>query len=267
MNDLKSKLVSAGFDVPELKTLREVAMLGHDRLAIRAPQTPESGLEKQFPIYVMETPLDTTMVSWERLDSLRAELGFSSILLGDQYSVARLWEMQKYRKAPQMYLDTAKTCSATEWFDKEWQRRSDRFSRIGIHSAWDDTLSLTTFDITRALDIRNDDVQYIGFFPTLDNWEIPAYLPFGCWNECPCPEIQVCIHQYWHQQYQSRIVALTHDTVICHVKNPPTTREDALALAQQQMLYCSDIVFQGTETIERLAATLLNNTYWDFWWD
>ncbi|WP_414650247.1 DUF4253 domain-containing protein, partial [Duganella sp.] len=34
-----------------------------------------------------------------------------------------------------------------------------------------------------------------------------------------------------------------------------------------QYLYCADIVDQGTESIEALAATLLNARVWYFWWD
>jgi hypothetical protein len=51
------------------------------------------------------------------------------------------------------------------------------------------------------------------------------------------------------------------------VANPPTTKEDALKLAEEQFVYCEDIVTQGTETIENLAAGLINAKKWYFWWD
>jgi hypothetical protein len=40
-----------------------------------------------------------------------------------------------------------------------------------------------------------------------------------------------------------------------------------MTIALQQFAYCPDIVLQGTETIDRLAAGLLEARYWFFWWD
>ncbi len=48
---------------------------------------------------------------------------------------------------------------------------------------------------------------------------------------------------------------------------PPTAPGQALDLAYEQMGYCADIVLQGTLTLERLAATLLDGRVWFFWWD
>ena len=51
------------------------------------------------------------------------------------------------------------------------------------------------------------------------------------------------------------------------IKNPPTDRETAFKLAQEQYIYCSDIVEQGMQTLNNLAARLLNGKTWYFWWD
>ena len=51
------------------------------------------------------------------------------------------------------------------------------------------------------------------------------------------------------------------------VTRPPQTREEAITLATEQYFYCSDIVDQGTETIDRLAAEILAQPRWFFWWD
>ena len=54
-------------------------------------------------------------------------------------------------------------------------------------------------------------------------------------------------------------MAVTSDTIELSVSNPPKTREDALKLAEEQFIYCEDIVLQGTETLEALATELLNS--------
>jgi len=71
----------------------------------------------------------------------------------------------------------------------------------------------------------------------------------------------------WSQDFGAELVGMNGDTVEMYAKHPPSTRSEAIKLAEQQFLYCEDIVLQGTETIEVLAAGLLGNNIWFFWWD
>src|SRR5262249_30768782 len=98
-------------------------------------------------------------------------------------------------------------------------------------------------------------------------WEIPAYLKFGAWNACPPPEDHVAVMKYWHGLYGAEVVSIASNTVEMFVARAPRSRKKALELAREQYLYCYDIVIQGTETIDNLAATLLNGKVWYFWWD
>jgi len=60
---------------------------------------------------------------------------------------------------------------------------------------------------------------------------------------------------------------VTSDSIEGYVANPPKSKEEAINLAWQQYLYCSDIVEQGTETISNLASSIINHEHWYFWWD
>jgi Domain of unknown function (DUF4253) len=60
---------------------------------------------------------------------------------------------------------------------------------------------------------------------------------------------------------------MAHDTLELRVSRLPQTRGTALALAQEQFAYCPDVIEQGRETFEALAAQLLKSTIWSFWWD
>lgn len=62
-------------------------------------------------------------------------------------------------------------------------------------------------------------------------------------------------------------VSMTHDVAELLVERPPKDRQVALALAEEQFIYCSDIVLQGTESIEALAVGLVGGSAWFFWWD
>jgi hypothetical protein len=108
---------------------------------------------------------------------------------------------------------------------------------------------------------------YVGLVPTVTDWEVPAFLKFGSWSACPHPEHHVAMMRYWHGRYGAEVVGISHDTVEMLVARPPRSRKRALALAREQYLCCQDIVDQGTETLDNLAATLLNGKAWYFWWD
>jgi hypothetical protein len=98
-------------------------------------------------------------------------------------------------------------------------------------------------------------------------WEIPAYLRFGDWNDCPAPEMHVAVLQYWAKEYDIEIYSMAGDVTECLVARPPASRGAAMKLAHEQFLYCTDIVLQGTESLAVLAATLEDSAVWYFWWD
>jgi hypothetical protein len=111
------------------------------------------------------------------------------------------------------------------------------------------------------------DEVHIAVLPTSDSWRVPCLLKFGGWNECPFAEEHAAMFRRWQEKYGARVITVTGDTIEMMVDRPPTTRDEALELAREQYLYCADIVQQGTETIEALAATLLDGPVWFFWWD
>lgn len=134
---------------------------------------------------------------------------------------------------------------------------------------WPSTLSPNS-SITANKDILTGkflEKVYIGLIPTGNPYEVPAYVKFGGWNACPAPEEQVAILRYWYDKYGAQVISMTFDIIECTVENPPKTKEESLALAKEQFIYCSDIVTQGTGTISDLADSLYKSKYWFFWWD
>lgn len=107
----------------------------------------------------------------------------------------------------------------------------------------------------------------VGLVPTAKPWEIPAYLAFGNWNDCPPPEVHVAYAREWFDRFGARIVLNSPDTIEYVVERPVSDRETAIDLALAHCSYCGDIVYQGVGTIEALAAHLIGARYWYFWWD
>lgn len=113
---------------------------------------------------------------------------------------------------------------------------------------------------------RRSEECILAKIPTNEPWEVFAWLPFGGWNDCPMPEEILWISKYFYERYNAIPAVMTHD--ILEFSAPPIKDKDtALGLALEQFAFCQDIVFQGVNTIGRLAGGLMQSTSWYFWWD
>lgn len=124
--------------------------------------------------------------------------------------------------------------------------------------------------LTIASDIRTGkplDRVHILLIPTTNSWEVPAYLRWGGWNACPPPAQQVAALRYWHQRFGVELVAVDRDTINLRGARRPIGRPAALALARQQYQYCPDVIDQGAGSLSALAASLMADDWWFFWWD
>jgi hypothetical protein len=108
---------------------------------------------------------------------------------------------------------------------------------------------------------------YIGLAPTDDWTAIPAFLRWGGWNDCPRAEYHIAALRTWRDRYGAELVGINSDTINLRVATKPKTREEALALAREQYIYCADSIDQGVGTLSALAADLMADDWWYFWWD
>jgi hypothetical protein len=95
----------------------------------------------------------------------------------------------------------------------------------------------------------------------------PCFLRIGNWNAVPKAQEHAAIFKYWQEKFGASVACIADDVIELTVIRPAATRDEALALARQQYVYCADIVDQGVGSIEALAATLIGSTVWYFWWD
>lgn len=102
--------------------------------------------------------------------------------------------------------------------------------------------------------------------PVTNPWEVFARLPFGGWNECPLPKEILWVSKYWYEKYGAIPAVMDHD-ILEFAARPVKDETAAMDLALEQFAFCSDIVFQGAETIGRLAGGLMQSSVWYFWWD
>lgn len=107
----------------------------------------------------------------------------------------------------------------------------------------------------------------IGLASTDDWTTIPAILRWGDWNGCPKPEEHVAALRSWRDRYGAELVGISSDVINLRVTSRPKTRDEALALAREQYIYCPDNIDQGVQTYSALAAALMDSDWWYFWWD
>lgn len=174
---------------------------------------------------------------------------------------------EHYGSANQILLD-ANALSVADYFEQQRQERQEFIEEV-LNDEWPSE-PLARVDLTTHLKLSNNRPLAKVYFALLDV-ERPAdsfaAIMWGGWNDCPDATVQTAIHRRWEDQWGAEVVSVTQDIVQCKVSRPPKTREDALCLAQEQYLYCPDIVEQGCDSIPRLASTLIDADYWYFWWD
>lgn len=103
--------------------------------------------------------------------------------------------------------------------------------------------------------------------PTPRSEEIPAYLNYGGFDDCPPPHAVVAIARDWRERFGAELVAISTHVLQFRVARRPATRDEALALAMEHFLFCSNIVEPADWTLNQVAEGLLTETHWLFVFD
>ena len=127
-------------------------------------------------------------------------------------------------------------------------------------------------------DAANHPMAYILLPACPEPWMIPAYLGAQPHNDLPDAALQCAVMRSWHRRFGAEVVYTNGVVYEFAVGRPPTDHQTALQLAHEHFLFCPDRVNQwcpdsrlypspGDDTLEALAAMLMNSTVWYFWWD
>ena len=239
-------------------------MMGFGRRASAAP-VAETGL----PYPHVTVPGSQALATWERLR--REGKGWPVVVGGDD-ALAMLAEL--YEGAADAGSAAVLAAADAVQLPRDLQKHFD--DEYGDDSVppplgeWPAPGAGEKMALTIATDILTGkplDRVHILLVPAADGSEVPAYLHWGAWNACPGPELHVALLRRWQARYGVELVGLSGDTMNLRVAKRPATRDEALDLAREHYLYCSDIVDQGTEALAPLAASLMDSDWWFFWWD
>lgn len=192
------------------------------------------------------------------------------VILGDLEKFERVVETSEMNdgESTEALIETSLGINPASWFEE--RQASDPGYYDIQEGEWPDDDPGTPQSLMSHRDLRTGKPfaeVYIAVVQAAEAWMLPCYLRIGGWNACPNAEEHAAVFRYWGEKYGARPACMTDDVIEMIVERPPTTKEGALELAKEQYIYCADIVDQGTESIEALAAGLLNARVWYFWWD
>ena len=221
-----------------------------------------------FPYARIETAGDQALATW---GSVGASGRGAPVVVGDDEAFVRLAEMATgwpgvVRSTPERILEVA---GRLRHPDSLISQISDDMPTDPETGEWP-SIAPGSPQLSVATDLRSGKPLgkvHLIILPTDDWTTIPAYLHWGGWNDCPAPESHVAALRSWRERFGAELVGLGPDVMNIKVARRPQSRAAALDLAREQFVYCSDIVEQGVGTLSALAAALMENDWWYFWWD
>jgi hypothetical protein len=230
-------------------------------------------------LYHLTTPGKDAVALWRRLHDLVAETGYWPLLLGDANDPDGARQMVESMEecdgefTLRQVIEKGLALDVPPWLAERLEEASvsldeDATEDAGPEAGGSGSDAGDSFMIPRdILTGKPHRAVSVALVPTTTPWEVPAYLRFGGWNECPRDYEHVAVMKRWHDTYGAVPIGMTFDVVEMYVPRPPRDWKAALALAREQYAYCADIVDQGTQSVARLAQTLMGSSVWYFWWD
>jgi len=79
------------------------------------------------------------------------------------------------------------------------------------------------------------------------------------------PELAVVLRS-WEDRFGARLLVVGFDDIRLLVSRPPRTLEAAQLIAAEHSAF-SDEAHRGLRGVGEIARALVNNPFWDFWWD
>lgn len=253
----------------EQATAAGIDMSTIQRVSIEGGEDEEEEGKKPDPIdsfYMIDVRADEIFQTWKTARSLVEKTGYYPVITEEYEQLFEYMEFEdEYDSAAT--IKTALSVNVDAFFKERKEELSDSYTsdRKGSWElAQEETGSDEFYVVSRS---GPDAILQLVFCPTKISWQVCAVLCWGNSNDGIAPSNHAAVHKSWGTEYDAELVCITIDTMEFMVKKPPTTKEKAMKLAEEQYFYCPDIVDQGVQTIANLGKSLLNSNKWFFWWD
>ena len=71
----------------------------------------------------------------------------------------------------------------------------------------------------------------------------------------------------WEDRFGARLLEVGFADLRLVVSRPPHTLDEALPIAAEHVAFCDECARMGLRHVRMIAQTLVDNPFWDFWWD
>jgi Domain of unknown function (DUF4253) len=239
----------------------------------------------QGPIYDLVVDGAGAHETWRKLREGGPALGCRPVLLGDEAMARELRARALYVTSLKTVaiLNESRTLDPEDWFQDRYLDEVDEAERRAAEDRtyWREQLAYSgpfrglpqgpwpdvpPAPTVSALVPTSADM-HIALVPTLFDRQIPAFLRYGAYGSCPSAGEHVALLHYWEVRHGIALLGMAGHRVEVEVTKPPRTRDEALELAREHYLYCPDLLLAGSNTLQELAARLLDAPLWSFWWE
>src|SRR5712692_3863688 len=166
------------------------------------------------PIWKFVVPGDQAIDAWTRLSAQHAWTGHWPVLLGrDKDDVESILEIANDdATTPEKIVEEGTATDLGPLFER-WARDAspeENPEAPDVVGEWPkdvkpNTSFLAPFDVLSHKPLPTT----IALMKVRYDWEVPAYLRWGNWNENPPPSAHVAVLRRWSQLYRSQLVSMT----------------------------------------------------------
>ncbi|MDH5491371.1 MAG: DUF4253 domain-containing protein [Myxococcales bacterium] len=228
-------------------------------------------------IYGLRASGEEAFALWTALRANTQSTGYYPVILGDgsaleAHRVAADPARGSHGSAsPARILEEASSADADAWLEAQTRRAGEEFSELPRWPEGEAPIGgVRVAPYAIPMDaLSGEPLAHVAvaLVPTQHSWEVPAWLAFGGWNDCPNAWVHVALFRRWYAQYGAEVVGISTDAVEMRVLRPPSEMDAAFRLAREHCAYASDFGQRPCESRDGLARELRGVPYWHFWWD
>jgi hypothetical protein len=243
-------------------------------------------------IYYLMVSGHEAVATWHQLRQLISETAHWPVILGNSLDVSSLlaYAIVPEREVLQAVLQLSAVIDPAEWFaqqeglsaypDSDWfdqvviyerQQLKAHNQLLGYGEDENDPLreidlypSSTSYYFRTRFDREPGRVR-IGLIPTMESWQVPAFLGYSVGGPKLNPALHTSILRRWKTQYGAEVVTIADRLLQLYATRPPQSLSAAVPLAWEHGVYCPGLIDE--EPLLYRTAAVLREPLWSFGWD